>query len=236
MEPPRHHRPRDLAAHGRRGLPRPGDARGVRRRRRRLPLRRDRHGGALAAARARPHDRRAHVDLPAVHPRLRDAGAEAALPAAGDPRRDARRHLHDGAGHRLRPGERPDARRPRRRPLGRERRQDVHLARPARRPVHRRRADRPDGEAGAPGHQPDPRRGGHAGLRPRAKAREARPPGAGHERDLPPGLPRPGREPPRRRGRRLQDADGEAAAGAHLHRRHVDRVLPARARRHDRRT
>ena len=83
-----------------------------------------------------------------------------------------------------------------------------------------RRQDRPERAAGAPRRQPAPDRGRHARLRARPEAREARLPGAGHQRALLRGLPRPGREPARQGRAGLQDDDAEAAAGAALDRRH----------------
>ena len=95
--------------------------------------------------------------------------------------------------------------------------------RPARRPLHRGREDRPGGRHAARRRQPPPGRGRHPGLR----ALRARAPRAGHERYLPPGLPDAGRKSPRPRGSGLQDADGEAPAGAHLDRRGDDFVMEA---------
>jgi acyl-CoA dehydrogenase len=48
----------------------------------------------------------------------------------------------------------------------------------------------------------------------------------GHQRDLLRGLPRARTQPPGRGGARLLHADGEAAAGAALHRRLLHRLLP----------
>ena len=174
---------------GQAGFLRTMRARGVRRRRRRLPLRRDHHRRARLHAGARHHDDGARVDLPAVPRR----------PSA--PRRRSRKFLppavtgdllfgigmtEPGAGSDLANIQtRAD---PRRRPLRRERRQDLHLDRPARRRLHHRREDRPERQAGPQGCQPPAHRSRHARLRARPEAREARLPGAGHERALLRGL------------------------------------------------
>ena len=59
-------------------------------------------------------------------------------------------------------------------------------------------------------------------------------PRPGHQRAVLRGLPRPGRQPARQGRHGLQDADGEAPAGAAMYRRRLDGELPAHARGHDR--
>jgi long-chain-acyl-CoA dehydrogenase len=89
------------------------------------------------------------------------------------------------------------------------------------------------GEAAARGHQPDPRRGGHPGFVRGRKLEKLGLP-AQDTSELSSRTAASRSRTSSARGQGLQDADGEAAAGAHLHRRLGDRVLPARARRHHR--
>ena len=84
LERARHERPRDLAAHAARRASSARNAPGrVRRRRRRLPLRRDRHGGARLPARARAHDLAALRHLHAVPDRTTAARSRSSATCRG---------------------------------------------------------------------------------------------------------------------------------------------------------
>ncbi len=83
-------------------------------------------------------------------------------------------------------------------------------------------------------HQPAARGGQRARLQAGPQPRQDRAQGPGHERDVLPGLPRARRESARLGRAGLQDADGEAAAGAALHRHLLDGLGAPLARRHDR--
>ena len=76
-----------------------------------------------------------------------------------------------------------------------------------------------DRAKGAPRHLRLPGREGHAGLHGGQGRGQARHPRLGHGGAALRGLPRPGAEPPGRRGRRLQDRHGGARRRAHRHRR-----------------
>ena len=198
-----HRRSRDLAQGGRGRLPLPVARREVRRRRRRLPALVRGHGGAGAHLRVGLRHVAALRHRRAVPPRVRQRGAEAALAARLRLGRARHRHRDDRAGHRLRPRRHRDDRGARRRLLRDQRREDVHLERHPLRPVHRRRQDRSRSEERAPRHLAVRRRGGHARLRQGQEAEEDGHGVAGHQRAGVRGLPRPRREPARRRGRGL---------------------------------
>ena len=126
-----------------------------------LPVQRRDRGGDPARRRER---RRARMDaaqrhLPAVLPDHVHRRAEGAL----DPRHLLGRAHHcdrdDRAGHRLGPRGHEHDRDPRRRPLRRERFEDVHHERHQRGPRRHRGEDRPD--AAARGHEPDRPRARH---------------------------------------------------------------------------
>ena len=142
LERGRHDGPRDLAPLRPGGLPRRERARGVRRRGRRLPVRRDPDGGARLDPRARADALAPLRHLHAVPEALRERRAEGEVPAAHDLGRADPRHRHDRARRGLGSREHPDPRDPRRRRLRAERRQDLHLERADRRSVHRGREDR----------------------------------------------------------------------------------------------
>ena len=133
-----------------------------RRRRRRLRLQRHHHRGDRPDQCTGPGFP-LHSDIVgALHRDLATPAAEARMAAEDGARRDHRRHRHDRAGHGQRPEGDAHHGAARGRPLRHQRREDLHQQRPERRPGHRLRQDRPGG--GAQGHQPDLRRGGHAGL------------------------------------------------------------------------
>ena len=90
------------------------------------------------------------------------------------------RHRHDRAGHRLGPRVDVDHRDPRRRPLRRQRLEDVHHQRHQRRPRHHRGEDRP--EPAPQGHVAARPRAGHGRLRARPQPRQDRPALPGHRR------------------------------------------------------
>ena len=180
----------DVACGGRGRLPADGRADGVRRRWRRLPPR----GGAVRGACPARHlglrpGRAQHRR--ALRAQLRQRGAEAALAAAHGERRARRRHRDDRAGRRFRPQGHSHEGGARRRPLCRERLEDLHHQRlhrddPDAGRAHGRRGPQarpvdPDGRDEGPGRLPRrPRarqdghdRPGHRGalLRGRARAR-----------------------------------------------------------------
>ena len=82
--------------------------------------------------------------LPPLLPHPHHRRAEGALAPGDLLRRADHRHRDDRAGHRLRPGVDDHHRGPRRRPLRRQRLEDVHHQRHQRRPRHHRGEDRPD--------------------------------------------------------------------------------------------
>ena len=142
---------------------------------------RARHAGALHVAVGRPAH---HLDLPGVDRHQRHRARQRPAERARDRGIDRRSH------HRLRPGARPDDRRPR--PAG-----HAHGSGPGvpGRPTGQRRAGRDDrrSEAG---------RGLRAGVRagPGHRGPRGRPDPAGRDRRRPGGPARAGRRPRRRRG------------------------------------
>ena len=209
--------PHDAVRRGRAPrLPRHGDSRGVRRRRRRrLPLQpRHRRGDpGRGRRRRRPRHHAAQRHLPAVLPALlhrRAAGAVAARHRVG---RARHRDRDDRARHRLRPRVDVDDRDPRRRRVRRQRLEDVHHQRHQRRPRDHRGQDRSDAAAQ-----------GHVAARPRARHGRASSAAAtsrssGCTRRTPPSCssptsPCPVDEPARRGGRGLPAARAQPAAGA----------------------
>ncbi len=166
-----------------RRLPRHGHPRRARRgRRRRLPVQPDPGRGARLRGhrrrRARPDPPQRH--LPALLPVAGDRGAEGALAAGHRLGRADHRHRHDRARHRLGPGRHDHHRDPRRRPLRRQRVEDLHHQRHQRRPRHHRGEDRPD--PAPQGHEPGRARAGHGRLRAGPEPGEDRPPQPGHRR------------------------------------------------------
>ena len=128
-----------LAAQGLLGLKYPSE---LRRAGRRLPARGGARRGA-GADRLRRHgrrDRRAHQHRHPADLEVRHRGAEAALPGAGDPRREDRRARHHRARRRLGRGGDQHARRAGGRRLGGQRREDLHHQRRAR-ALHRHRRE-----------------------------------------------------------------------------------------------
>ena len=125
--------------------------------------------------------------------------------AAGHLRRRADHgRRHDRAGHRLRPGVDDDDGDPRRRPLRRQRLEDVHHQRHQRRPRHHRGEDRP--VAAPPRHVAARARAGDGGLRAGPQPREDRHARPGHRRAVLHRRAGAGREPPRRGGRRASSS------------------------------
>ena len=155
---------------------------------------------------------------------LADRRAAGALAARHRVGRAHHRHRDDRARHRLRPRVDEHVGHPRRRPLRRERRQDVHHQRHQRRPRDHRGQDRP--VAAARGHEPARARARDGRLRARPQPREGRPARAGHRRAVLHRRPRAGRQPARRRGQGLRAPRRQPAAGAAL-----DRGAPASPRR-----
>ena len=154
--------------------------------------------------RRRPRHQPAQRHLPAVLPELLHRRAEAALAARHRLRRADHRGRDDRAGRRLGPGRHPHQRQARRRPLRRQRQQDVHHQRHQRRPRdHRRAHRRPDRHQGMSLLDPRAR---HARLRARAQPRQARPALPGHRRAVVHRRAGAGREPARRGGRGVRPA------------------------------
>ena len=186
------------------------------------PQRRRADGLQLLGARHRQHgDPR----------RARHGRAAGALAPAAAGRRDPLLLLDDRAGDRgLRPDGPDVARGARRRRVGHQRPQVVHLGLQRRGARDRHGRDRPRC-ATAQARQHDPGAGGHARLRGRpAGAGDGPRRGAGPLGGPLRGLPRAGREPARRARRRLRDRAGPARSRSHppLHAR--DRLGGARLR------
>ena len=106
------------------------------------------------------------------------------LPARARHRRAAHRHRPHRARRRHRPAGHPDHGPARRRPLRRQRREDVDHQRPLRRPAAGAGEDRPDGLARPQGHERAAGRGGHPRLRGHQGHPEARLQGHRVLRDL----------------------------------------------------
>ncbi|CAA9212441.1 MAG: Acyl-CoA dehydrogenase, partial [uncultured Acetobacteraceae bacterium] len=148
----------------------------------------------------------------ALHRRPRHAGAQARVAAADGAGRADRRHRHDRAGHGERPQSVADHGQEGRRPLRHRRVEDVHQQRAERGAGHRGGEDRSGG--GAEGHQPDLRRGRHAGVLARAQLGEDRAARAGHVGAVLRRGAGAGGEPSRRGEPRLLLPDPQPAAGA----------------------
>ena len=131
-------------------------------------------------------------------------------------RRADHRTGDDRAGNRLGPrGDVHDGP-PRRRPLHRQRLEDIHHQRHQRGPGDPGGEDRP--LRAPPRHQPDDRGARHGGLRARPEPREDRPARPGHRRAVLHRRPRAGREPARRRGPGLPLSRLQPPSGAPLDR------------------
>ena len=153
-------------------------ARGIRRCRRcRLPLPGDPDRGAGRGGRRRARVRRPQRHRGAVPHRAGHRGAEAALAARHGGGDHDRRHCDDRARHRQRPVGDQDQGRARRRPLHRERGQDVHHQRATRRPGDR---GRPYFGRSAPGPFAAGGRAGDGRVRAGPQPRQARDEGPGH--------------------------------------------------------
>ena len=164
-------------------LPRHGRPRGVRRRwRRRLPLQPRDHRGGAGGRRVGlgPRSHAAQRHLPAVLPALLHRRATSALAAGHRVGRAHHGDRHDRAGHRVGPRVDVDDGDPRRRPLRRERLEDLHHQRHQRRPRHHRGQDRSD--AAAQGDEPARARAGHGRVRTGSQPRQDRHARAGHRR------------------------------------------------------
>ncbi len=171
-------RPRGLAEGGRERLPLPEHARAIRRRRCRSPVQHGHDGRDGQGPHLGPGLFAALRDRGALHLQVRQRSAEVELPATHGARRDHRRHRDERARCRQRPAVGEDQRGQGRRPLRRQRRQDLHHQRLECRPGGHGRQDQP--RARRQGHQPDPGGARHAGLRARQALEEARAEGAGH--------------------------------------------------------
>ena len=164
------------------------------------------------------------ICLPVLPPLLhRRAAGSAGCPASLG--RAHHRDRHDRARHRLRPGVDVDHRDPRRRPLRRERLEDVHHQRHQRRPRHHRGEDRPD--PAAQGHVAARPRAGHGGLRAGPQPRQDRAARPGHRRAVLQRRAGAGRQPARRRGRGVPHLVANLPAGAAVDRRRPASPRPA---------
>ncbi len=145
--------------------------------------------------------------------RFRQRRPEAGLARAARERQDARLLLPHRAARRLGRERDPHGRPPRRRSLGAGRREAVHHQRQT-----RGRGDRVRGfgqGSGQERHQRVHRSDCHAGLRGRARRREARPARLRHGADRLRELPHPRGQPARRRGRGLPDRAFEPRSARH---------------------
>ena len=176
-----HHAQRGVRQVGRQRLPRHGHPDGARwRRGGGLPLQRGHRGGDPAR---RDQRRRARLDapqrhLPALLPHPLRRRAEGPLAARNRKRRARHGHRHDGARYRLGPRLDVDHCHSRRRPLRRQRLEDLHHQRHQRRPRDHGGEDRP--KPTARGDLTVGDRTGHARVRAGPQPREDRPARAGH--------------------------------------------------------